>query len=238
MTWKGAEHVERVVLVGTPNAGSAKALSELVRGKSFSRFVPEYAPAIIGTMPAAYQLLPRARHEVVVTRGEEVPVDSVLYSAFWERMEWGLANPEQDQVLQQLLPEVDRRAERQRIARDHLQKSLQRARRFHAALDTHATPPDHLSLMLIAGDAEPTLSALRVDRTKGTLAEHGTQPGDGTVTRASALMDERQGGSWAPELVSPIEWDQVFFLFSEHVALTKDPAFTDNLLYVLLEHPR
>jgi len=33
----------------------------------------------------------------------------------------------------------------------------------------------------------------------------------------------------------PIEWDQVLFLFSDHLDLTKNPAFTDNLLYFLLE---
>jgi len=33
----------------------------------------------------------------------------------------------------------------------------------------------------------------------------------------------------------PIEWDQVLFLFSDHLDLTKKPAFTDNLLYFLLE---
>jgi hypothetical protein len=28
------------------------------------------------------------------------------------------------------------------------------------------------------------------------------------------------------------------FLFSDHLGLTKDPAFTDNVLYLLLEDPR
>ncbi len=63
-------------------------------------------------------------------------------------------------------------------------------------------------------------------------------PGDGTVLRSSALMDERLSGAWPPTLVSPIKWDQVLFLFTEHLKMTRDPAFTDNLLFLLLENPR
>ncbi|MCH8127608.1 hypothetical protein IIC38_16870 [candidate division KSB1 bacterium] len=58
------------------------------------------------------------------------------------------------------------------------------------------------------------------------------------ILRSSALMDERLGGTWSPTLISPITWRQVLFLFTEHLAMTKDPAFTDNLLFLLLEQPR
>ena len=51
-------------------------------------------------------------------------------------------------------------------------------------------------------------------------------------------MDERLGGDWAPILVSPIQWRQVAFLFTEHLEMTKDPTFTDNILFLLLEEPR
>ena len=48
-------------------------------------------------------------------------------------------------------------------------------------------------------------------------------------------MDERLGGDWAPVLVSPIQWRQVVFLFTEHLEMTKDPTFTDNILFLLLD---
>ena len=48
-------------------------------------------------------------------------------------------------------------------------------------------------------------------------------------------MDERLGGDWAPILVSPIQWRQVAFLFTEHLEMTKDPTFTDNILFLLLD---
>ncbi|MFQ5605456.1 MAG: hypothetical protein ACE5HS_19480 [bacterium] len=41
-----------------------------------------------------------------------------------------------------------------------------------------------------------------------------------------------------PASYSPIKWAQVLFVFTEHLEMTKGPAFTDNLLFMLLEHPR
>ena len=238
VTWAGTRHVERAVVVGTPNAGSAEALHQLVHSKHISRFVPDYAAALLGTMPAAYQLLPRARHGALVDARDTTAVDSMFAPAFWKRMEWGLADPENDPVLEQLLPEVASRAERRRIALDHQRKSLHRARRFTDALDRPATRPDSLALKLIAGDAEPTPARMIVDRSTGALDLLDTAPGDGTVLRSSALMDERVGQAWAPTLVSPVDWSDVTFLFAEHVEMTRDPMFTDNLLYFLLLQPK
>jgi hypothetical protein len=58
------------------------------------------------------------------------------------------------------------------------------------------------------------------------------------VLCSSALLDERAGGSWSPGLVSPIDRTRVNFLFTDHLGLTRDPGFTDNLLFLLLEAPR
>ena len=64
-TWAGARHVEKVVLVAPPNAGSIYALSQLHEGLKYP-LVHEYPAAMLGTMPAGYQLLPRGRHQSVV----------------------------------------------------------------------------------------------------------------------------------------------------------------------------
>ena len=64
------------------------------------------------------------------------------------------------------------------------------------------------------------------------------RPGDGTILRSSALMDERLGGDWTPDLRSPIAWSDVNFVFSDHRRITSDNNFTDNLLYLLLESQR
>jgi hypothetical protein len=99
------------------------------------------------------------------------------------------------------------------------------------------TRPDGLALGLFAGDAVPTEAVASVDLTNGRITVIRNLPGDGRVTRSSALLDERMGGATSRTLISPMPWTQVTFLFSNHIGLTKDPTFTDNILYFLLEQP-
>lgn len=238
--WTGASLVERAVLVGPPNAGSVDALLDPVRGHDPGPFVPAYPPAVVGTFPSLYQALPRGRHGVLAeTGGPERPVEDLLDPSLWERMGWGLASPDQESVLRALLPEVSDPAERRRIALDHLAKNLERARRITSALDREAPPPpDPLELYLVAGDAVPTAAAARADARTGRLEVTSRGPGDGRVLRSSALLDERVNASWTPYLQSPVPWSDVLFLFTDHLGLTRDPVFTDNLLFWLLEAPR
>jgi hypothetical protein len=238
VTWAGARYVERAVLVGPPNAGSVKSLIQLVHGRKLGPFLPKYEPAILGTMPAIYQLLPRGRHGAIVDDADpQVRIDHILSPEFWEEMEWGLAAPDQDRVLQWLLPNTENPKDRRRIALDHQRKCLERARQFTTALDMPASPPKGLSLSLIAGDASSTPVVVSLNRSNGDLKVIERGPGDGIVLRTSALMDERVSGDWSPTLVSPIAWKQVLFLFSGHLQMTRDPVFTDNLLFLLLEEP-
>jgi len=239
LTWQGAEHVERAILVGTPSAGSVEAVRQLVEGVDFSIFTPRYAPPVLGTMPALYQLLPRTRHRRVVDAATEDPIDDLYDADAWDRRGWGLLDPDEDRALRHLLPEVGDASARRRIARDHLAKCLARAETLHRALDVRATPPPGLEIRLVAADSEDTPSVLAVDGTTGRLRIAESAPGDGTVTRASAIMDERlDGGPFTARLRSPIAWREITFLFTDHLGLTRDPGFTDNVLHVLLEAPR
>lgn len=239
ITWAGADHVEKLVMIGTPNAGSVKALTQLVWGFGGEPFVPKYGPGILGTMPSIYQLLPQTRHGALVRleNPEGPPVD--LYDPqLWVRMNWGLASPAEDSTLAILMPGITDAAQRRRIALSYQKRCLERARRVWEALNEPAPSPQGLSISLFAGDAVDTMAVMSIDETRAILKPYKSLPGDGTVTRASALMDERMGSEWRNKLVSPIEWDHVMFLFSDHLGLTKDPAFTDNILYILLEQPR
>lgn len=239
LTWAGAEYLDRLILIGPPNAGSVEALIYLIQGRKFGPTLPHYSALILGTMPSLYQLLPRPRHGAVVWLRDDArqPVD-IRDPAVWEKLGWGLAGNRQETVLAALLPQVASATERHAIARAHLRKCLRRAQQFARALDVPATPPRHISLHLIAGDALATPAVLGVDPENGRIEVVQKAPGDGTVLRSSALMDERLGSDWAPRLISPIAWRQVFFLFTEHLDMTRDPAFTDNILYLLLEDPR
>ncbi|MCH8976769.1 MAG: hypothetical protein IH909_04005 [Proteobacteria bacterium] len=238
LTWAGSRFVEQVVLIGTPNAGSIDTFRLLIEGSHLAPGLPSFDAAILGTMPALYQLLPRARHGHVVSGNETNqefmdPYDPVL----WEQMGWGLANPELDSTLQVLLPEVKDKETRIKIALNHQRKSLMRAKAFSQALDIPAATPPGLSINLIAGDAVDTTDVIKVNTETGELENFKTGPGDGKVLRSSALMDERVGSNDKGRLKTPIQWANVLFLFSDHLGLTTDPVFTDNILYMLLEQP-
>ena len=136
-----------------------------------------------------------------------------------------------------LLPYSASEEQRRQIAVDHLKKCLRRARQFSAAMDRPARSPAGLRYYLVAGDSEDTDKTAQIN-SNGTLTIVEKGPGDGTVLRSSALLDERLADNRNFRLVSPIAWTQVIFLFSSHRNITNDPSFTDNLLYILLEKPR
>lgn len=238
-TWAGAKYVRRLIMIGTPNAGSALSVRELVKGKQIGPFLPTYSAALLGTMPAIYELMPRTRHAAVID--EQGAAVDLFDPANWERYGWGLADPDAAGELRALLPDAPDDAARRRIAMDHLAKCLRRAERLHEALDVPADPPEGVTIHLIAGDAEATASRFQVSDS-GRLTQIGTSPGDRVVTRDSALLDERaglpDGAPWPPRLQTPMRLDSVMFLFQDHLGLTKDPGFADNVLYLLLEEPR
>jgi len=238
LTWEGARYVDRAVLIGTPNAGSLKAFQQLLEGADFSPITPSYSPQILGTMPSIYQLLPRERHGAVVDASNpDQKIDNYMNPALWEKMGWGLADPSQDQLLVALMPGIDDPEERRRTAIDHQAKALRRASQFMRAMDLPAAPPDGLSLHLIAADSEPTDAIAAVDLVSGNVDVIDEAPGDGVVLRTSTLMDEREGKPWTPKLQTPIDWETVLFVFDDHQGMTRNPVFTDNILYFLLEAP-
>jgi hypothetical protein len=238
LNWSGAANIERAIIIGTPSAGSVLSLTQLVEGVNYvSLITPTYRPAVLGSMPSIYQLLPRPRHARVIDEATGEPID-ILDPKVWKRYGWGLTDPSDSRTRRWLLPEVADAAERDAIAYEHLEKCLAKAKQTFAALDAPPVgKPAHLRMVLYAGDVDPTPSVVSVDA-DGDLTIASTAPGDGTVTRASALMDERTGGSYRPRVQSPIVWDHVQFIPANHIGLTSDPSFSNNVLYELLERPR
>ncbi len=239
LTWAGARDVERVILVGPPNAGSASALLQLVQGRRMGPLLPFYPPALMGTFPSVYQLLPRSRHRPALWDGDpERPVDDLLDPALWERLGWGLAAADQTDDLAVLLPDVRGAAARRRVALAYQRRVLERARAFMRALDRPAQAPDGLEVFLVAGDALDTPQTVAVGAEDGRVALVASGPGDGTVLRSSALLDERGARGWRPRVDSPLDLDRVLLLPDGHLGLTRNPVFRDNVLFWLLEQPR
>lgn len=238
LNWAGARNVERLVVVGTPNAGSTQALRDLVSGHQLAPVFLVYPSAALGTLPSIYQLLPRPRHHTLVdAQNQDQPLD--FYNPeLWRQMRWGLADSNQDAVLQKLPPKVDDPEARQRIALDHQRKCLMKARQLHQALDMPAEPPAGVTLHLFAGDSIDTPAVMAVDTQTGKLEVARQAPGDDTTTRHSALMNDQPVVAVSGRPQSPIRWSSVMFLHTSHRGLTSDPLFTDNVLALLLESPR
>lgn len=231
--WSGAGYVDRAILVAPPNAGSAVSLRFLVEGEDFGRPVaPFYPPALLGSYPSIYQLLPRRGLE-----NGDGAVD-VLDSAHWSERRWGLGADDQAPLLEQLLPDVADPVRRRELALSHQARLLRRARQFQGALDRPALAPAGLETFAVVSDGEPTVRAYRLERGARRLQAIDNLPGDGTVTRASALFDQRTEGDWTPHLRSPLSFRGVLFTGGDHLGLTRSQVFNDNVLYWLLEDPR
>lgn len=242
LTWAGANNVERAVLVAPPNAGSAEAFAQLLNGSDVGRpLLPRFDAALLGTFPSIYQLLPRERHNRIVWADEmAAPVENFRDPALWQKYGWGLSSRDKEttEFLRKVLPDVGDAEARHQIGAAFQARALILADRFHAAMDRPATPPDTLDMFLVAGDSRTTPETVYINRDTGALARIADGIGDGTVLRSSVLLDERVGGEWRPTVQTPIEWEGVLFLPSEHRTLTTEPIFEDNVLYLLLEDPR
>ncbi len=236
ITWEGARHFHRVVIVATPNAGSILAMDNLVNGKTLGPLQPFYPAALLATHVSPWQLFPRARHRRLLEAGTGRALDP-LDPALWERHRWGLLDPAAEGLRATLMPEVAPSARLDR-ARAHQARLLARAARFQAAMDRWAPKPEALEMFLVVGGGFATPASAEVDPATGALALAGREEGDGVVLRASVLLDERQGREGGAALETPLRFDTTLFLPDEHVELTKNPVFGDNLLFWLLEQPR
>ena len=232
LTWEGARRVGRIFLVGTPNLGSTLAINEMKEGLQLAPPMPKFPAAVVGTMPSSYQLFPRTEDFPLVYEDGTVP--DILSPQTWQSLGWGLADERQDRVLARLMPNCSPQQRRQ-IALDHQTKCLMRARQLHQALDVIAPLPEGLEMHLYSGDAKRTLHQLVVNPHTGRITKEIKAAGDGTVTRTSAIAERRTGGLSRPFRMIP--WTEETFLSTDHLGLTRDRSFVDNVLNQLLARP-
>jgi hypothetical protein len=171
--WAGAAHLNRLILVGSPNAGSFDAFRSILQGYSVTEANrPRLAlfrglhQRMIFTIPAVYQLLPRNVNALFFNeRLERLPVD--LYDvATWRQWQWSAAFDPDIQAADRAYfskrsgPVSGARAAQQLAEQraQYLARMLARAQRFERALDARGTPPEAMPLHLIGGDCEPTIA--------------------------------------------------------------------------------
>lgn len=208
-TWIGAEHISKIVMIGTPNEGTTDAFATLVEGYSITEGLRRRVPLLnklsaedAARTPSVFQLMPH--REAARFLDENLhPMEIDLYDPeVWKRYGWGaIYTQEFRQHFSGKSEELDQ----------YLAVTLKRARRFHEALDAVEHSESPVVLLAIGGDCEETLSApvllrdqkrnrwltlirprefrtsagVKISKQKVTAAMYA--PGDGRVTRASLL---------------------------------------------------
>jgi pimeloyl-ACP methyl ester carboxylesterase len=228
ISWEGKKYIERLIILGTPNAGYLDTMIEMINGRD----IPPFPPALLGTWVTYYEMLPVASRKSVVLKGSNTPVD-LFNIENWKKYNWGLADPAQIQYLKILLPDAKDDNERREIALDHLSKCLNRAKRFVETMAVKANPPEGVKLYLVLGNAVKTSRRAELDPVTGKLTVIEYAPGDGKVTVSSALFDRRAGGQWTPFFSSPIQWNSIIQLRAAHMGITTAAPFKDNILFLL-----
>jgi pimeloyl-ACP methyl ester carboxylesterase len=224
--WAGAASLDRLVLLGTPIHGTLAAFRALNTG--FSRSM---TPEVMFTMPSVYELLPwEGEGHLIDPEGQRLPVD--LYDAReWSGHGWSVFDGRGRDAAGGEAADTLRT---QRLA--FLERALDRAKRFHAALErAHGrTPP--VPIVAFGSDCVPTLDQAVVkttalgpvtlfdgeatrDRNARLLEPLMLVPGDGTVTAASL-----QGFGVS-----------TFFVCETHGFLPANREFQDNLFHVLFQ---
>ncbi len=131
--------VEKLILVGTSNGGSIRALREMNRGRKYVDAIGRYwAPETLFTFLSLYQDLPSYTTDLFVDEnGRPMAVD--LYDVEnWKRFQWSIYGRETSRQLDRadLPPWFGTAAERETF----LGRALDRAQRFHGLL--HRNAPD------------------------------------------------------------------------------------------------
>jgi hypothetical protein len=256
-------------MFGTPNEGSADAFATLLEGYSVTEGLRRRIPLLnklsnedIFTAPSVFQLLPHRTNTHFLDENLQ-PVEIDIYDpAAWRRYGW---SPVTDPVYRERFVRGRTRGDnapfRSGTLEDldaYFEVVLNRARRFHEALDV-ITPDPPVKLFAFGGDCEDTLYApvIRFDKKnqrwitmtrprefqtstgrrvslKEATAAMST-PGDGRVTRRSLLgldLAENSPGDSLFGTSLPIIY--AVFACDFHGELQNNKTLQDNALTALV----
>lgn len=241
--WAGTEDVHRLILLGTPLRGTMAAFRLLQNGMSRSM-----SPDVVFTMPSVYELLPQdGQRHFVDPAGRPVGLD-LRDARVWRERGWSVfaSRGRAAAVDSRDAPPDPLEEARMRF----LQMALDRARLFRAALDAPGRDTPPIPVSVFGSDCVPTLDrALLRETSAGTQTLFDDEatpdrnarqmdrlllaPGDGTVTARSLLGADED----AAEVEGGARFGSTFFVCETHGLLPANPAFQDNLFYVLLQGP-
>jgi pimeloyl-ACP methyl ester carboxylesterase len=212
------------------------------------------------TMPAAFQLLPHDGSQEFYD-GRLQPVSANLYEVeTWQRHRWSIFAPSYRQAVTKRMrktfgPDWQRHFDDFFAEREaYLKVVLTRARLFGEALDRKADLATLLKVFILTGDCERTLRAALIvddgdqsrtffqprkmrlrgtDLTRAQVEDVMLEPGDGRVSRRSALAISH--GESVSDQSDKTNLSVAIFGCEIHSDLPNNPTFQDNLLSILLK---
>jgi len=247
VTLYGTSRVRKLILLGTPNMGSASSLHAFLAGEPVGlRRIPR---EVLATLPSGYQLFPHPLVTWLIDTSGAPLADDLFDATVWRRYRWSIFDPEVEARI---------RARRGTESEGYLRAlhrffdyRLERARRFLWALST-PEPATPIRYVLFGGDCTMTPARLALEDDGGVPTarlypadirerkagvnydELMLEPGDGKVTKPSLLARETLDPSAPQNEDSFIPIAYWFFLCEHHSKLTGNINFQDNLLNVLL----
>jgi len=263
--WAGAAHIQRIILLGTPNEGSMDAFASILRGYSLTegihrlRLFSTLSKELAFSSPSVFELLPHS-HSVRFVDENLQPLSIDLFDPeTWRTYGWS------ETARHDFNKRPLDNASADGSAATHTEKSLQyltavlhRAAKFHEALDAH-TSESPLTFFSFAGDCEQTLDAPLIvrdvrsnrwltlteprdfRRTTGGKVSGRTAiaamyvPGDGRVTRNSALGQDSRGVARDGNLGNPgLSITYAVFGCELHGSLPNNQTLQDNALSTLV----
>lgn len=224
-SFEGVAKLRRVVAIGVPELGIARAVQALAVGETIG--LNRIWPSTLATCHAPFQLLPHGDDTWLMDgAGEPLQVDP-FDAGFWREHRLSVFNPAvRDHARHERGGGSAGRARLELLERAFTER-LARGRRFRDALRA-ATLPRELPYFVIAGNCRATLARLVLERRgertylRSSIGEiqwpqRGVpyvrlmlEPGDGTVTAASCRARPRipaRGRHRAEAAISP-RWER------------------------------
>lgn len=239
--FSGAKNIRKVIIMGTPNLGSATALESFVNGlKVGLRHIPT---DILATMPSVYQLIPHNTDDWLIDiNGNTLNAD--LYDVdTWKKLHWSVYNPKTRRQILNRFQSIEEGEKYLKTLERYFQKQLKRAHQFAQVLTVPVTNPPY-RIIVMGGDCQHTPARLLVENINGDIAirlqpeeinsplsginyeDLLMKPGDGSVTKDSLL------GTVSNQGFLPLDFS--YFICEKHETLPSNIHLEDNLLHILL----
>lgn len=251
-TWAGSKFFDKVILMATPNEGSAVALSSLVDGFTIGGlridlpFLQDTSKFTLFTMPSGYQLLP-APGTLRVFDEKLKPISVDLYDPkAWSKYGWTVMD---DDAFATEFKSTDRKD-----AAAYFAAALSRAKRLHEALSAGNGDTRGIAINVVGADCRTALDSIVVYQDKkagkwrtlfqpkGFTTSDGKKvtaeelkevmylPGDGVVTERS-LRASTESGSGGTK--SSIGSRSDAFICGEHYKLAANARIQEYVIGVL-----